>query len=286
MGILRVTGEQKKELEALLTPEAEHHIDRENVFSLAEYGSFRQYEGLIQFTVRGEEAPVGELLYLYVRPACRKNGVAAQLLMAMEESLIQSGIREATVLLSEDSSGLGEYLEDYGFEMEESDTRLYTFPDFPGASSSVKKAKKKVASLSKLTRRERAELEALLAPEGISFGAENLDEELSCVYRDLKQGAGVILAENRNGRPTILAIKAAGAGKVQISTLLACCVISEIQEKAPRGMELGISDPEAAQLFEKQFEHYLRVQKAIKGTLVIEEPERLSGEREEENAYG
>jgi len=55
------------------------------------------------------------LLYLYVLPERRNKGVGEQLLMTMEEALSKRLIEKAQVLLSQEQSELGEYLENvYG----------------------------------------------------------------------------------------------------------------------------------------------------------------------------
>ncbi len=286
MSVLRVTLEHKKDLKALLNPSAEYWIGRSNVFSLAEFGAFGQFEGLIQFTVRDEEIPAGELLYLYVRPECRHSGTAEQLLMAMEECFFQSGINRVEVLLTENSSGLGEYLEDYGFEMEETDTRIFTFPYFPAENDAVRSAKKKIVSLADLTGREREELEPLLKEACRIYGGKQPDERQTCVYRDPARGTGIILAEKREGRPTIFGMKIIGKDALRISTLLSLCMISEIQKYSPRGVELAVSDRETAQLLEKKLDRYIHVEKAVKGMLSVREPQRLDDILDMEETYG
>ncbi len=286
MAILYVTEEQKEELEALLSPVATAWLARENVFTLAEYGSFRHYEGVIQFTVHEEEEPVGELLYLYVLPTCRETGVAAQLLMAMEEILFQSGIEEAEVLVSADNSGIGEFLEDYGFTFRESRTEWLTFPDFPADSTAVKKAVEKVVPLKDLTRQEQNEIAEHLQAGKQPFQYSDLDKGLSAVYRDPKQGEGIIFVAKREGYPTILDISAAGENADAIRTLLACCVLSGLRKYAPKGMHLAVSDQKMSALFHDQFEDYLYTEKTLKGTLLVEEPERETGtESEEDDEY-
>lgn len=287
MAILRVTADHKNELKELLSPGAAGWIERENVFSLAEYGVYRHYEGVIQFTVREEEKPVGELLYLFVDPRSQRSGVAAQLLMAMEDVLIKSGISEVKTTISEDDSGLGEYLEDYGFTMEQSDTEWLTFPTFPADNDSVKKAVKKVTPLKDLTKREHGEIEELLKTVNSKVHLNDLNKQFSCIYRDPKQGEGIILAAKGEGHPTILGIHATGKNEEIICALLACCVISGLQKYAPRGMRLAVVDPKTAALFHKQFENYLYSEKTLTGTLLVEEPELdVVTETEEDEFYG
>lgn len=291
MAILHVKAEQKDELEGLLSPVAERWIQRDNVFTLAEYGAFRHYEGVIQFTVREEKKPVGELLYLYVTPTCRETGVAAQLLMAMEEILFQSGISEAEVVLSAENSTLGEFLEGYGFVFAESGTEWLTFPTFPSDSDTVKKAIKKAVPLMDLTRQEQHGIEERLKAEKRSFHYSDLDEGLSCIYRDPKQGDGAIYVAKREGYPTILGISVPGENGDAISTLLVCCVISGLRRYAPQGMHLAVSDKQVSALFHDQFENYLHSENTLKGTLLVEEPERETEtedemESEEDTYYG
>lgn len=281
MAILNITTEQKDELDELLSPTAAQWLGRDKVFTLAEYGAFRHYEGVIQFTVREEKKPVGELLYLYVTPTCRETGVAAQLLMAMEEVLFQSGISEAEVVLSAENSALGEFLEGYGFAFGESGTEWLTFPSFPSDSDAVKKAIKKVVPLKDLTAQEQHGIEERLKAEKRSFLYSDLDEGLSCIYRDSKQGDGVIYVAKREGYPTILGISAAGENGDAISALLVCCVISGLRRYAPKGMYLAVSDKQVSALFHDQFESYLYAENTLKGTLLVEEPERESGAEDE-----
>lgn len=99
----------------------------------------------------------------------------------------------------EDTSELGEYLEDYGFEMEETDTEQFYLPEIPEDTGTVRNAMKNIKTLGKVPLDQRKEVEKILEEMGIKTSVKDLGEQFTCIYREPAQGTGVVLAAKHAG---------------------------------------------------------------------------------------
>ena len=268
----------KKEIESilpLLQEGAKNRLGTEGICTLAELDPDESFAGCIQFAVEEEnDTPVGRLLYLYVLPQKREQGVGEQLLMAMEDSLFKHGIRRAVVLLPSEQSELGEYLEEYGFSMTENRRACFV------RLSSIRSEKEideelssRIVSLQELGGTGARRIYSLYK-DITTWNTEGLDLTQSCALAETEPEA-MLLVRNENGYPALTFFAPNNEDGWESKRALILWMAEHMKETYPIATRLLLSDPRDASWYCIEAGNVSDVCEAVVGTLEVEEPERM-----------
>lgn len=275
MSIMIIPKGEQDAIKDLLTEAAAKRLEKEGVYTLAEYSSFSEFSGCIQFTLEErEEEVVGRLLYLLVKKKYQGTGVGEQLLLAMEESLKKSGIDQAVVTLPEDMSELGEYLEDYGFEMKVSDQACFVpVSALIARDAGFHEFREEIVRLEGLPDREVRRIYAAYQDIG-TFHREDLDAKGSAVF-SLANNTAMLLLRDRFGYPVPEILAPEKKTGLMYRRILLAFMAEQMTGDYPASTFLFFDHADDVERVRNCLDSPSDVSKAVEGILTLEMPERF-----------
>ena len=283
MSIFTIPKTEIEAIRPLLQKNAEKLMDMEGVCTLAEVDSDGAFAGCIQYSIEeleGGKDRAGRLLYLYVLPERRNKGVGEQLLMAMEEALSKRQIEKAQVLLSQEQSELGEYLENYGFPMRFS--RRFCFIRL----SSIRMEKRfkeelfdHICSLNELPNITVRKIYGKYQDMS-TWNLDEVDPDVSCAMT-LEDREALLIVREESGQWAISFAAPAGEAGSEMKAALFSWMAGKMKKKYPVATKLMLCDTRDMTWYVLYAGHQKDGTEAIEGVLLVEEPERRT-EKEEE----
>ena len=284
MSIFYIPKEEIDSIRPLLSKIAEQRVGAEGVCTLAELDPDKKFAGCIQFCI--EETGIegteeenkkelrGRLLYLYVNPERRRQGVAEQLLLAMEESLSKRKIETTHALLPQELSELGEYLENYGFSMKLSDSCCFVrLSSIRTAGHDTEKYFPHISSLQDLPGSTARKIYSEYQDVSV-WTTEGLVPDLSCALTESEQDA-MLMTREEGGHLAISFAAPAGEAGSDIKVALISWLTERMKESYPATSMLMLCDTRDMTWYNLHVGNPKNGTEAIEGVLFTEAPERM-----------
>ena len=272
MGVMLIPPEEAQDLAEVLSPDAADRMKNEGVYTLGDFNSAFQCTGCIQFTTEEEEGErSGRLLYLYVRPAFRRDGIAVDLLAEMEETFYNNGIKKARFLLPEDSV-LVDHLESYGFETTLPEDRGFVYlSDYSVENERLLIHMNRVKPLSSYSSRDRGLLfDRMEVADPVARSMCN-PKASGVISSDSGEEALLLTAED-HGQPVVSLYGSFGDHTVGAPFALASFALISVKKEYPDAETLLIRDGRFIQCIRNNLGDVVTVVPAVTGELMTEHP--------------